>query len=369
MLLRIEFDRARFSEPAGKRLLGHLTTLLESMAASVADRPLGRLPMLAEKERREMVRGAERSYEPGPCLHELFERRAAASPEAVAVVCEGSSFTYRELNRRANRLAHRLRARGVGPETLVGLCLERSLELVVGILGILKAGGAYLPLDPDYPKDRLAFMLEDAGVRVIVAKRDAARPAADGTASSSTSTTSRSVARGRTWRAGRRREPRLRHLHLGLDRPAQGRHGDARERRPASSRRRTHWFGFGSARRLDALPLLRLRLLGLGAVGRAPLRRPARRRPVLGQPLAGRVLRAAAPGAGHRPQPDAVGLPPAHPGGPRHGREAGGPRLALRRLRRRGARPRRACAPGSTGTATISRSSSTCTGSPRPPCT
>ena len=112
-----------------------------------------------------MVRGAERAYEPGPCLHELFERRAAASPEAVAVVCEGSSLTYRELNRRANRLAHRLRTRGVGPETLVGLSLERSPELVVGILGILKAGGAYLPLDPDYPKDRLAFMVEDAGVR------------------------------------------------------------------------------------------------------------------------------------------------------------------------------------------------------------
>ena len=180
MLLRIECDRARFSEPAGKRLLGHLTTLLESMAASVADRPLGRLPMLAEEERREMVRGAERRYEPGPCLHELFERRAATSPESVAVVCEGSSLTYRELNRRANRLAHRLRTRGVGPETLVGLSLERSLELVVGILGILKAGGAYLPLDPDYPKDRLAFMVEDAGVRVIVAKQDAARPTATG---------------------------------------------------------------------------------------------------------------------------------------------------------------------------------------------
>ena len=315
-----------------------------------------------------MVRGAERRYEPGPCLHELFERRAAASPEAVAVVCEGSSLTYRELNRRANRLAHRLRTRGVGPETLVGLSLERSLELVVGILGILKAGGAYLPLDPDYPKDRLAFMVEDAGVRVIVAKRDAAAAPATGPRARLRRRRG-GGARGATWRAGRRRRA------SPTSSTPRGPRADPRVvRSPTANVTRLfeatdHWFGFDSRRRLDALPLLRLRLLGLGAVGRAPLRGPAGRRPLLGEPLAGRILRAAAPGAGHGPQPDAVGLPPAHPGGPRHGREAGGPGPALRRLRGRGAGPAEPAPLVRRVEETISRSSSTCTGSPRPPCT
>ena len=91
------------------------------------------------------------------CIHELFEEQVERTPEAVAVICEEQQLTYRQLNARANQLAHYLRKRGVGPEVLVGICVERSLEMVIGLLGILKAGGAYVPLDPSYPEKRLAF--------------------------------------------------------------------------------------------------------------------------------------------------------------------------------------------------------------------
>ncbi len=105
---------------------------------------------------------------PSPCLHHLFERQARRTPDAVALVCEDRGLAYRELDRQANRLARRLRGVGVGPGSLVGLCADRSPELVVAILGILKAGGAYVPLDPDYPRERLAVMLEDARPAVLV---------------------------------------------------------------------------------------------------------------------------------------------------------------------------------------------------------
>ena len=105
---------------------------------------------------------------PDPCVHRLFEAQATRAPDAVAVSWEGASLTYAELNARANRLAHHLRALGVGPETLVGLCVGRSPEMVVGLLGILKAGGAYVPMDPAYPEHRITTMLEDAQVAVLV---------------------------------------------------------------------------------------------------------------------------------------------------------------------------------------------------------
>jgi non-ribosomal peptide synthetase component F len=101
-------------------------------------------------------------------LPELFAAQVARSPDGVAVIFEQEQLSYGELDRRANALAHYLRARGVGPETVVGLCLARSPEMIVGLLAILKAGGAYLPLDPDYPPERLAFMLGDAGARVLI---------------------------------------------------------------------------------------------------------------------------------------------------------------------------------------------------------
>ena len=118
-------------------------------------------------------------------LPQLFEAQVARSPDAVAVVFEDTTLTYADLDARANQLAHHLRARGVGPEVVVGLCIERSPEMIVGLLGILKAGGAYLPLDPAYPTERLAFMIEDADVPVA---RDTSGSCT--TASHSTATTS-----------------------------------------------------------------------------------------------------------------------------------------------------------------------------------
>jgi amino acid adenylation domain-containing protein len=108
------------------------------------------------------------------CIHELFEAQAARTPDAAAVACAGRQWTYAQLNRKANQLAHTLRAMGVGPEALVGVHLDRSLEMAVGLLGVLKAGGAYVPLDPTYPADRLRYMLADAGVTILLTQQSLA---------------------------------------------------------------------------------------------------------------------------------------------------------------------------------------------------
>ena len=105
------------------------------------------------------------------CVHELFEQQAEQTPDAVAVVYEGEQLTYEALNRRTNQLAHHLRGMGVGAEVKVGVCLERSLGMVVGLLGVMKAGGAYLPLDASYPPERLAYMIEDARAAVVLTQR------------------------------------------------------------------------------------------------------------------------------------------------------------------------------------------------------
>lgn len=173
LLIKITYDRSRFDHRSISRMLGHLQALLQGMAANPTQR-LSDLPILAEAEKHQLLvewNDTEREYPKNKCIHELFEEQAKRTPEAVAVVFEDQQLTYRELNRRANRLAHRLRGLGVGPDVLVGLCVERSIELVIGILGILKAGGAYVPFDPSYPKDRLEFMLKDSDVSVLLTQK------------------------------------------------------------------------------------------------------------------------------------------------------------------------------------------------------
>jgi amino acid adenylation domain-containing protein len=166
---QLEYDTDLFEAGTIRRMLGHWEVLLEGIAAD-PDRRLSELPLLPEAERRQLLVDWNRTGAayPRACLHELFERQAAGTPGAVALLDEGERLTYAELNARANQLAHYLQRRGVGPEVPVGICVERSLEVVVGLLGILKAGGAYVPLDPAYPAPHLAFMLEDAAVQYVL---------------------------------------------------------------------------------------------------------------------------------------------------------------------------------------------------------
>jgi amino acid adenylation domain-containing protein len=156
------------------QMLGHFRTLLDSVTTHPGSR-LWELPLLSDTERHQLLvtRGQTlREYPKDKTLVHLFEDQVERSPEAVAVTYENTQLTYRELNSRSNQLAHRLMKMGVKPEVMVGLYMERSVEMVIGILGILKAGGAYVPLDPVYPKDRLSFMVQDAHMPVVVTQRN-----------------------------------------------------------------------------------------------------------------------------------------------------------------------------------------------------
>ena len=167
----IEYDTDLFSEDTIRRLLDHFQILLTSIAQNPEQR-VGELPLLTDSELVRLASVESINSQPAHCLHEAFEQQVERTPEHVAVKFENEQLNYRELNARANQLARHLRSLGVGPEVVVGLCLERSLDLIVSILGILKAGGAYLPLDPAYPPDRLSFMLDDAGTRVLLTSED-----------------------------------------------------------------------------------------------------------------------------------------------------------------------------------------------------
>lgn len=165
-----EYSTDLFDASTIRRMLGHYQTLLEGIISS-PDEPVYKLPLLTESERRQITlewNDTETDYPKDRCLHELVEEQVNRTPGAVAVLFEGKQLTYRELDTRANQLARYLQKLGVGPDVLVGLCMDRSLEMVVGLMGILKAGGAYVPLDPQYPKERLAFMLEDSAVMVLL---------------------------------------------------------------------------------------------------------------------------------------------------------------------------------------------------------
>jgi non-ribosomal peptide synthetase component F len=149
---------------------GHFQTLLESIVANPEQR-LCDLPLLTESDRHQLLvewNDTQTKYLKDSCIHRLFEEQVEQTPDAIAIVFEDEQLTYRELNIRANKLAHHLQQLGVVPDVLVGICLERSIEMIVGLLGILKAGGAYLPLDPTYPQERLNFMLEDAQISILL---------------------------------------------------------------------------------------------------------------------------------------------------------------------------------------------------------
>jgi non-ribosomal peptide synthetase component F len=165
----LEYDASRFDPATADRLLGHWRTLLEGIAVDPEAR-LSALPLLTAGEA-EQVRawsGTVADLPPGAGVHELFEAEVRGAPGAVALETGDLRLTYAELEARANRLARRLRRLGVGLETPVGLFLDRSAALVVAMLGVLKAGGTYAPLDPSYPQERLAFLLEDTGTAVLV---------------------------------------------------------------------------------------------------------------------------------------------------------------------------------------------------------
>jgi amino acid adenylation domain-containing protein len=165
-----EYDTDLFDSDRIERMAGHLHTLLQSIVAD-PDRSISEFALLNESERAEIFEncnGAEFKKTEERFVHRLFEAQAERTPEAAAIVSEGESWTYRDLNSRANQIARILQKHGVGPETLVGICMERAPELMIALLAILKTGGTYVPLDPDLPQSRLDFMLRDAGCAVVL---------------------------------------------------------------------------------------------------------------------------------------------------------------------------------------------------------
>jgi amino acid adenylation domain-containing protein len=170
----IEYKTELFDAATIERLASHFEQLLECIAANPDER-IDRYPLLSAAEREQLLvewNDTRKEFANEACVHELFEAQVARTPNAIALSYNDTSLTYLELNERSNQLAHYLRTLGVGPDTPVALCLERGIEMIVGILGVLKAGGAYLPLDPVYPGERLAFMVADAKPRVLVTQQD-----------------------------------------------------------------------------------------------------------------------------------------------------------------------------------------------------
>ncbi|HYP40107.1 MAG TPA: amino acid adenylation domain-containing protein [Chloroflexia bacterium] len=168
--VEIEYNTDLFDASTITRMLGHYRTVLEG-ALGECEQRVSKLPLLAEAERRQLLvewNDTRTDYPRDECIHQLFERQARQTPDVVALVFREESLTYRQLNERANQLAHYLRRMGVGPETLVGVCMDRSIEMVVALLGVLKAGGAYVPLDPTYPQERLRFMLHDTQILLLL---------------------------------------------------------------------------------------------------------------------------------------------------------------------------------------------------------
>jgi amino acid adenylation domain-containing protein len=170
LTVQIVYDRTRFDDAAIARMLGHFSTLLQSMVSD-PDQRLEEVALITDEERQQILGDWNQTrvdYERGRGMHELFEAQARKTPDEVALISEAERLSYGELNRRANQLAHYLKQLSVGPEVLVGVFMERSVEMIVGLFGILKAGGAYVPLDPTYPLERLRFTVNDARLSVVL---------------------------------------------------------------------------------------------------------------------------------------------------------------------------------------------------------
>ncbi|NQZ24680.1 MAG: amino acid adenylation domain-containing protein, partial [Colwellia sp.] len=162
-----------FDESTIERLAQHWQYLLQGLVAKPNQR-IAELPLLDPAEQKHIIQDWNETavdYDSSACIHQLFEQQALNNPDNTALVFEDETLTYRVLNQKANQLAHKLRALGVTSDTLVGIAVERSLEMVIGLLAILKAGGAYVPLDPDYPQSRLAYMIEDSGIELLLTQR------------------------------------------------------------------------------------------------------------------------------------------------------------------------------------------------------
>ncbi|MGI8494257.1 MAG: amino acid adenylation domain-containing protein, partial [Pyrinomonadaceae bacterium] len=167
--LQLEYDTDLFAKETARQMLGHYRTILEAIAAD-SEKRLTEIPMLTEREYDQLLFewNARTTEVPPVCLHQLFEKHAAQTPEAIAAVWKNEQISYGDLNAKANRLARFLQKQGVKPGTVVGIYVERSLEMLVSLLGVLKTGAAYLPLDPNYPAERLQHMTTDAGISILI---------------------------------------------------------------------------------------------------------------------------------------------------------------------------------------------------------
>ncbi len=225
----LEYAADLFDEATVRAIAARLVRLL---AAAVAepDRAIGSLDILSADERHTILTAWNDTARtiPHTTIPELFAQQAARTPDAVALVFDDATLSYRELDTRSNQLAHHLRTLGAGPETIVGLCVERSFDMVIALIGILKAGAAYLPLDPDYPQQRLRFMLDDAAAPILspTARCGPASPSITPASLISTPTAPCIAPQPADCRRLGRIDldhRRLRHLHLRLDRTTQGR--------------------------------------------------------------------------------------------------------------------------------------------------
>ncbi|MBT3388164.1 MAG: AMP-binding protein, partial [Desulfobacula sp.] len=169
-VVELKYNTDLFNPDTIQRMADHFQILLQGIVSDPTQK-ISQLPILSKQEKHKILvewNDTKADYPKDKCIHELFEEQAAKTPDAVAIVFEDKQLTYAELNEKASQLAHYLQNLGVKPETLVGICLERSLEMIIGLLGILKAGGAYVPLDPQYPKERLSFMLDDTQAPILL---------------------------------------------------------------------------------------------------------------------------------------------------------------------------------------------------------